>query len=113
MPGGIWTPLQRYWSAEQRTANGENARQAEAAGLLRMKTVEQGAATSVFLATSPQVQGIGGRYFADCNEAEVVEQLQGLTGVLPHALDADTARRLWNVSEQLLATARSTSVGAV
>lgn len=111
MPGGIWTPLQRHWSAERRAANEENARQAEAAGVFRMKSVEQGAATSVFLATSPQVQGIGGRYFEDCHEAEVVDELQGLAGVLPHALDPVAAQRLWDVSEDLLTTARATSTG--
>ncbi len=107
MPGGIWTPLQRHWSAEQRAAAEQQASSAEAAGLFRMKTPEQGAATSVFLATSPQVQGIGGRYFEDCHEAAVVEQLDGLAGVLPHALDPAAARRLWDVSAQLLADARA------
>ena len=107
MPGGIWTPLQRHWSAEQRAAAEQQASRAEAAGMFRMKTPEQGAATSVFLATSPQVAGIGGRYFEDCHEAEVVEQLDGITGVLPHALDPVAARRLWDVSEQLLADARA------
>jgi len=107
MPGGIWTPLQRHWTPEQRAAGEQQARQAEAAGLFRMKTLEQGAATSVFLATSPQVQGIGGRYFEDCHEAEVVQQLRGPTGVLPHALDPDAARRLWDLSEHLLAEARA------
>lgn len=107
MPGGIWTPLQRHWSAEQRAAAEQQARQAQEAGAFRMKTVEQGAATSVFLATSPQVQGVGGRYFEDCHEAEVVPQLRGLAGVLPHALDPVAARRLWEVSEQLLAEARA------
>ncbi len=112
MPGGIWTPLQRHWSAEQRAAGQEQARQAEAAGMFHMKTTEQGAATSVFLATSPQVQGIGGRYFEDCHEAEVVEELQGITGVVPHALDPEAARRLWDVSEQLLTDARATAPAA-
>lgn len=106
-PGGVWTPLQRHWSEELRAADEENARQAEATGLFRMKSPEQGAATSVFLAASPQVRGIGGRYFEDCHEAEVVQQLHGLAGVLPYALDPDAARRLWEVSEQLIATARS------
>jgi hypothetical protein len=72
-----------------------------------MKSPAQGAATSVFLATSPQVEGIGGRYFEDCHEAAVVDQLAGLAGVLPHALDPDDARRLWDVSEQLIAEARA------
>ncbi len=107
MPGGIWSPLQRHWSEEKRKAGEEQARQAEAAGLFRMKTPEQGAATSVFLATSPQVAGIGGRYFEDCGEAETVDQLQGIHGVLPHALDPAAARRLWDASEELLASARA------
>ena len=106
MPGGIWTPLQRHWSAERRAANEAHARQAEASGAFRMKTTQQGAATSVFLAAHPQVAGIGGRYFEDCQEAEVVPQLRGLHGVLPHALDPDDARRLWEVSEALIAEAR-------
>ena len=109
MPGGIWTSLQQHWSAEERAANEQFAAQAKEAGLFRMKSTAQGAATSVFLATSPQVAGIGGRYFEDGHEAEVVDQLDGVRGVLPHALDPDDARRLWDVSEQLLATARQTT----
>ena len=107
MPGGIWTPLQRHWSPEQRAAAERQAAGAEAAGLFRMKTPEQGAATSVFLATSPQVRGVGGRYFEDCHEARVVPELVGLDGVVPHAVDPGAARRLWEVSEELLATARA------
>lgn len=102
MPGGIWTPLQRHWSAEQRAAAEAQARGAEEAGVFRMKTTEQGAATSVFLATSPLVAGIGGRYFEDCNEAEVVPKLNGIQGVMPHALDPNDAARLWTVSEELV-----------
>lgn len=107
MPGGIWTPLQRHWSAKKRAAGEEQARRAEEAGAFRMKSVEQGAATSVFLATSPQVAGIGGRYFEDCGEAEVVEQVTAVHGVLAHALDPEAARRLWDVSLELLAAARA------
>jgi hypothetical protein len=62
----------------------------------------------VWLATAPELTGIGGRYFEDCHEAEVVEQLDGLHGVLPHALDPEAARRLWDVSEELVAAARAT-----
>jgi NAD(P)-dependent dehydrogenase (short-subunit alcohol dehydrogenase family) len=106
MPGGIWTPLQRHWPAEQRAAAEEQARRAESAGLFHMKTPEQGAATSVFLATSPLVAGVGGRYFEDCQEAEVVDRLDGIHGVVRHALDPDAARRLWDVSERLVSAAR-------
>lgn len=106
MPGGIWTPLQRHWSPEQRAAAEQQSQQAERAGLFRMKTPEQGAATSVWVATAPELAGVGGRYYEDCGEAAVVEQLDGLHGVLPHALDPVAAERLWEVSEALLAAAR-------
>jgi hypothetical protein len=74
-----------------------------------MKSVEQGAATSVFLAASPQVEGIGGRYLEDAHEAEVVEQLAGIHGVMAYALDPVAAERLWDVSLELLAEARASA----
>jgi NAD(P)-dependent dehydrogenase (short-subunit alcohol dehydrogenase family) len=69
------------------------------------KTPEQGAATSVLVATSPLLEGVSGRYFADCNEAPVVDSTftgppRGF-GVAPYALDSDKARRLWEVSLDL------------
>jgi hypothetical protein len=63
---------------------------------------QQGAATSVFAATSPLLEGIGGRYFVDCNEAPVIHRSstdrEG-TGVAAYALDAANASRLWELSE--------------
>jgi NAD(P)-dependent dehydrogenase (short-subunit alcohol dehydrogenase family) len=65
------------------------------------KTVEQGAATSVLLAASPLVDGVSGRYFEDCNEAE--PNRPGVRrGVAAHALDPEKAARLWQVSLDLL-----------
>jgi NAD(P)-dependent dehydrogenase (short-subunit alcohol dehydrogenase family) len=76
-----------------------------ASGAYRYKTPEQGAATSVLVATSPQLEGIGGRYFEDCNEAAVVDpsasDFQG-SGVAAYALDPGNAERLWDVSLRLL-----------
>ena len=71
----------------------------------RLKTVEQGAATSVLLAASPLVEGVGGRYFDDCNESEVVHRRTaeaGARGVAAYAVDAANAERLWEVSEELV-----------
>jgi len=63
------------------------------------KTRGQGAATSVLLATAPLLEGIGGRYFADCNEAEPVTRRQAdYSGIAPYALDVDDADRLWEES---------------
>jgi NAD(P)-dependent dehydrogenase (short-subunit alcohol dehydrogenase family) len=62
----------------------------------RLKTVQQAAATTILAAVSPLLQGIGGRYFDDCNEAPVVDhRTADLVGVAPYALDPDNAERLW------------------
>jgi hypothetical protein len=67
------------------------------------KTPEQGAATSVFLASSPMLQGNGGHYFENCNEAEQVKKLTpDYHGVAPYALDDTNAERLWDLSIKLL-----------
>jgi hypothetical protein len=97
MPGGIATNLQRHVGPGLI----ENARKNGA----RLKTVEQGAATSVLLAASPLIEGVGGRYFEDVNEAEVVERRSTAvmaSGVAPYALDPANAERLWEVSEELV-----------
>ena len=66
------------------------------------KTPEQGAATSVLVATSPLLDGVGGRYFEDCNEAEP-NQPGTRRGVAAYALDPEAAARLWQVSAEMLA----------
>ncbi len=88
MPGGIRTNLQRYVTDAE---------------LDRIwKTPEQGAATSVLVATSPLLEGVGGRYFEDCNEAGP-NQPGTRRGVAAYALDPEAAARLWQVSVQTLA----------
>jgi hypothetical protein len=67
------------------------------------KTIAQGAATSVLVAASPQLEGIGGRYFEDCNEAEPIApdatDLPSFRhGVAAHALDPADAKHLWDLS---------------
>ena len=67
-----------------------------------VKTIEQGAATSVLLAASPEVEGVTGRYYEDCAQAPVIQEREGHTGgVAPYVLDPDNADRLWQISEQL------------
>ena len=93
MPGSIRTALQRHVSEETldalRKATGSTAR--------NFKTTEQGAATSVLLAASPLVEGVGGRYFEDCNEA-VANTPGTRVGFAPYALDPEKAERLWDIS---------------
>jgi NAD(P)-dependent dehydrogenase (short-subunit alcohol dehydrogenase family) len=67
-----------------------------------VKTIEQGAATSVLMAASPDVEGVTGRYYEDCAEAPVVHEREGHAGgVAPYVLDPDNADRLWQTSEGL------------
>ena len=70
----------------------------------RRKTPGQGAATSVLLAASPLLEGIGGRYFEDGNEAQTIARrpTDFSGGVAPYALDSDNAHRLWEVSLRLV-----------
>jgi NAD(P)-dependent dehydrogenase (short-subunit alcohol dehydrogenase family) len=56
-----------------------------------MKTAAQGAATPVYLASSPEVEGVTGAYFADCKPKKASRQSQ----------DSAAAARLWQVSEEL------------
>lgn len=97
MPGGIFTNLQRH--LPQEVIDGWKSSPA-----LRMKTPEQGAATSVLLAASPLVDGVTGRYFEDCNEARTVSERPetGAGGVAPYALDRANADRLWELSLRLV-----------
>jgi NAD(P)-dependent dehydrogenase (short-subunit alcohol dehydrogenase family) len=100
MPGGIATPLQRHLPADYAVQALERFR---AAGT-DFKSVQQGAATSVLLAASPLVEGVGGRYFEDCNEAVRVDRrgTPGGGGVAPYALDPANAERLWELSVKLI-----------
>jgi hypothetical protein len=70
------------------------------------KTVEQGAATTVVAAVSPEFAHTGGHYLDDSREAYTVANDASLAdhphGVKEWALDPATAERLWNVSEELL-----------
>jgi len=99
MPGAIRTNLQRYITDE------ELARMRAQLGGTdpSWKTPEQGAATSVLLATSALLDGVGGRYFEDCNEAEP-HQPGTRHGVAEYALDPEAAALLWQVSIETLAS---------
>jgi len=94
MPGAIATNLQRYTGGAKTPPE-------------KRKTPEEGASTSVLLAASPLLEGVGGKYFVNCNEAEVVaKRTDDMTGVAPYALNPTNAERLWNVSLELLESAK-------
>lgn len=96
MPGGIMTPLQRHLPIEEQRALGwldENDQPREG-----FKTTEQGAATSVWAAVGDELEGIGGLYLEDCNQAVPWSKAAPWVGVMPHALDPEAAERLWAMS---------------
>ncbi|HEX4684667.1 MAG TPA: oxidoreductase [Gemmatimonadaceae bacterium] len=67
------------------------------------KTVEEGAATTVWCSVSAQLDGLGGVYCADCDISPVVaDDSKSLTGVRRWAIDEAAAERLWELSERLL-----------
>jgi len=82
-PGGIGSGL---W-----TNNGPLAQFIMKAGRFFLKTPEQGARTTIYLASSPDVEGITGKYYSDCREKTSSRD----------SYDLNIARRLWNVSAQM------------
>lgn len=100
-PGGIMTTLQRHMSEDD--IQGRGWVDAEGNVNERFKTVEQGASTSIYAATSPELTGKGGCYLEDCAIAEVVESRPEMPkGVMAYALDKQAATTLWEQSEAML-----------
>lgn len=103
-PGGIVTPLQRHLTMEEQVAMGWF--DAEGNVNKGFKTVEQGAATSVWCATSPMLDGKGGVYCEDADiAARWTEDMNVNVGVRDHAIDPAIAARLWTVSEAMTGVA--------
>jgi NAD(P)-dependent dehydrogenase (short-subunit alcohol dehydrogenase family) len=67
---------------------------------LKFKQVPQGAATTVWAATAPELEGQGAVYCEDCHVAEQTEDPAASTGVHTYALDEQSAERLWALSEE-------------
>jgi NAD(P)-dependent dehydrogenase (short-subunit alcohol dehydrogenase family) len=97
-PGSIRTNLQRHVTEETL----QRLRAETGPATPTWKSTAQGAATSVLLAASPLVDGVGGRYFEDVNEA-LPHEPGTRTGVAAYALDQASAQRLWRESLRLLA----------
>lgn len=98
-PGKIITPLQRFLTNDEMVNRGWIDQEGNPADST-FKTPEQGAATQVWAATSPLLDGLGGLYCEDCNVAEI-EQDAPSQGVRPYAVDPEQAYRLWELSKKL------------
>ena len=98
-PGAILTELGRHLEPEDLEFLRSRA---PAGSTLQFKSIEAGAATSVFAATAPELEGRGGLYLEDCHVAAINDAPDALDGVKSYAMDAGNAQRLWDVSEKLV-----------
>ena len=107
-PGGIFTPLQRHLEKEEMIALGwlgEDGELSEMAAA-NFKSPTQGAATSLWCATSPILNNVSGVYCENCDVA--VRQEDGpsarYVGVADWAVDTDEASKLWELTEHTLSS---------
>ena len=92
-PGVIMTELGRHMTEEMIAG-------IMAASNLTFKTLEQGAATTVWAGFTAAADAVGGRYCEDCHVAEMVDDATAGAGVRSYAVDPARADALWTVSER-------------
>ena len=91
-PGVVYTDLARHMTRDDFSEGGTLAN-------LEVTDVAHGAATTVWAATSPELDGLGGRYLEDCRIADPqVEGIEG--GYAAWAVDPEQAARLWDWSQR-------------
>ena len=100
-PGGIMTGLQKFLPMEEMRALGWL--KADNTPLDIFKTAQQGASTTIWAATAPQLLGSGGLYLEDCQQGLLAEPSNRVSGYSAHIADAAAAERLWAVSEAMMA----------
>lgn len=99
-PGAIRTGLSVHFSPDDRAAINQMVDGAGAA--LEMKTIPQGAASTVWAATAPELEAHAGAYIEDCGISGPGEP-GSFAGQAPWAMDGEAATRLWGMSERLIA----------
>ena len=102
-PGGIMTGLQQHLTQEEMTAMGWFDQDGKPHPVF--KSIASGAATSVWAATAPELEGRGGLYLEDCNEAEPATPEKRTGGYQPYIRDEAAAARLWQMSEEMVGEA--------
>jgi NAD(P)-dependent dehydrogenase (short-subunit alcohol dehydrogenase family) len=96
-PGAIQTELGRHLGPDDLKAL---MAQRPQGAKMRYKELAQGAATTVWTTTAPELEGRGGVYCEDCQIAEPIEDPTAENGVMAYALDESAADRLWALSEE-------------
>ncbi len=106
-PGGIFTPLQRHLDQEEMIALGWLDKSGELSPMAKagFKTPTQGAGTTLWCATNPKLNDLGGVYCENCDVADMQTEgpMARFMGVAPYAVDTDEAARLWTETEKMLA----------
>ena len=97
-PGAIVTELGRHLNRDDIA----QLQSRSPGGKMEWKTVPSGAATSVWAATAPELEGRGGLYLEDCHVAALRKSADDEGGVEAWALDPEAAKRLWRVSEEMV-----------
>jgi NAD(P)-dependent dehydrogenase (short-subunit alcohol dehydrogenase family) len=107
-PGGIQTELGRYTDPsriEKLVAQINEQLAAQGKGPFQWKTIQQGAATSVWAGVVVPADEIGGRYCENCHVGNIVPDDVTITavseGVRAYALNPTTAEALWKKSEEM------------
>ena len=107
-PGGIMTPLQRHLQKEEMVTLGWMKEDGSLSDLAKnfFKTTSQGAATTLWCASNPSLNNIGGVFCEDCDiakiKSEVDESMQRYFGVADWAVDVDEASKLWELTDKTL-----------
>lgn len=98
-PGSIRTELSRHLTEADFAQLAEWGR---VGANITFKTPAQGAATQVWAAVSPELEGVGGLYLEDCGIGVENATPMAASGYQPYALDAEAAERLWALSEDIV-----------
>ncbi len=99
-PGVIMTDLARHLDQDDFQMMADRAKERKKKS--KIKSIPEGAATSVYAATAPELEGRGGLYLEDVHVAEQNDDELAGEGVRGYALDPDSARRLWALSEKIV-----------
>lgn len=99
-PGGVFTGLLKHVSSQLAAELSE--RYAFDASAIEVKSIPQGAATTVWAVTEPALQHRPTLYLEDCQVAPLLDRPIYTHGVMPYALDAENAAALWRAVERMI-----------
>lgn len=102
-PGGIHTDLGRHMTSDLLEQLQARIAQSNPGGDFSWKSIPQGAATTVWAATTPDLAESAGVYCEDCGVADVSDDAGARAGVQSYAVDPERAATLWDRSMEMLA----------